>query len=291
MYLLPDESKGEIAVCNPASYENHLIYRVREKWNNKHGERSVIKKEGKIILFSEYRYEKDGIEDPRISKNEKFNIIYTAFNEDKQHGGAKIALATTEDFKTIQKHGIIGPEIRLEEGIKLAGGPNSYYGAIFDKKLKEIRKDDSNANPYIMDKDATIVYSSRGKSILLHRIGDSIQATPFDSIKQLQTEDFWRFKFGELENETILYPGESWASEKVGLGGTPVNINGREIGHIHGVKMKKTGNLTEYTYNSTFAEFNPDTYKLISILRDPLLNPNPNYTFVEKSKNETIKKI
>ncbi len=291
--LLPNKSKGEIAVCNPASYGKHFIYRVRERWNNKYGERSVVKKDGKTILFPEHEWEKDGIEDARISRNPKngqYYITYTAYNEDKKKGGAKVALATTEDFKEIHKHGIIGPQIRLEEGIELTGGKNSYYGSMFYREFQEERKNSPNSNPFIMDKDATIVYSSEGKSILLHRIGDSIQATPFDSIKQLQTQEFWKDTFGKLKDQTILYPGEKWASEKVGLGGTPININDRIIGHIHGVKRKNTGTLTEYTYNSTFAEFSPDTYEIISIIRDPLLSPNPDFVFIEESEKETIKK-
>lgn len=293
IFLSPDSSKEEIAVCNPALYDNHFIYRVRKKHNNKYGEISVIKKDGETILFPEHEWEKDGIEDARISKNPKdgkYYITYIAYNEDRQNGGARIALATTEDFRTMHKHGIIGPQIRLEEGIKLAGGKNSYYGSIFEKELQEERKNNPNSNPYIMDKDATIVYSSKGNSILLHRIGDSIQATPFDSIKQLQTQEFWRHKFGKLEEETILYPGEKWTSEKVGLGGTPIDINGRKIGHIHGVERQDIENIVKFTYHSTFAEFDPDTYKIISIIRDPLLTPNPDYIFIEKSEKETIKK-
>jgi len=291
--LSPNKSEGEIAVCNPALYENHFIYRVREKYDNDYGERSVVKMDGKIILSPEYEWEKDGVEDARISKNPKsgeYYITYIAYNEDKQNGGAKIALATTRDFKRIYKRGIIGPQIRLEEGIKLAGGKNSYYGSIFKKELEEERKKNPNSNPFIMDKDATVVYSLDGNSILLHRIGNSIQATPFDSIKQLQTQEFWENTFRKLDYQTILYPGEKWASEKVGLGGTPVDIDGRVIGHVHGVERKNTGTLTEYTYNSTFAEFDPNTYKIVSIIRNPLLNPNPNYVFIEESEKETIKK-
>lgn len=289
--LSPDKSKGEIAVCNPASWGEHFIYRVRERWDNKYRERSVVKKDGEVILSPEYEYEKDGIEDARISRNPKdgkYYIIYTAYNENRQYGGAKVALATTKDFKKIHKRGIMGPQIRLEEGIELAGGKDSYYGSIFDNELREGRKNNSNSNPFIMDKDATIVYSLEGKSILLHRVGDGIQATPFDSIEQLQTQEFWRDTFGKLESQTILYPGENWASEKVGLGGTPIDIDGRMVGHVHGVEMKNTGRLTEYTYNSTFAEFCPDTYKITSIIRDPLLNPNPDYVFIEDSKGGRI---
>lgn len=291
--LSPDTSKGEIAVCNPASHGKHFIYRVRERWNNEYGERSVVKKDGEVILSPEYEWEKDGIEDARISRNPKsgeYNIIYTAYSEDEQDGGAKIALATTKDFKKIRKHGIIGPQIRLEEGIKLAGGKDSHYGSIFHRELQEERKNRTGPSSDIMDKDATIAYSQNGKPILLHRIGDSIQATPFDSIEQLQTQEFWRDAFGKLDDQTILYPGENWASEKVGLGGTPIDINGRMIGHIHGVRMEKTGTSVKYIYHSTFAEFNRDTYGIISIMRDPLLAPNSKFVFIEKKEKETIKK-
>jgi len=217
--LLPSGSQGEIAVCNPAICEDHFIYRVREKTNNKYGEKSIIRyrelitpyklsEESRIILVPESEDEKDGIEDARISKNGQYDIVYVAYNEDKNEGGAKVALATTEDFKTIQKHGIIGPKIKLEEAIKLAGGPNSYYGEVFDKELREERKVNPNINPFVMDKDATIVYAKSEQPILLHRVGNAIQATPFNSIKELQSQKFWRNKFSKLEEETILYPGE-----------------------------------------------------------------------------------
>jgi len=299
--LLPSKSKGETAVCNPAAYKKHFIYRVREKANNGYGEKSLIKyrelitpyelsEESRTILVPEFEYEKDGIEDARVSKNGKYNIIYVAYNEDKQNGNAKVALATTEDFKTIQKHGIIGPKIKLEEAIKLAGGPDSYYGKIFDKELRAERKENPNINPFVMDKDATIVYAKSGQPILLHRIGNCIQATPFNSIKELQSQDFWRNKFSKLEEETILYPGEKWAPKKVGLGGTPIDIDGRKIGHIHGVTKEESENLIKYTYKSTFAEFDPETYHIKAIVRDPVLLPDPKYIFIEKNGKNTIKK-
>ncbi|MCK5449407.1 hypothetical protein KAI32_00925 [Candidatus Pacearchaeota archaeon] len=293
IFLSPDEKKGELAVCNPALWgdkdDDIFLYRAREKWKNNYGERSVIKEypSGRVILSPEHEYEIDGVEDPRISKNGTFNIIYTAFNEDL---GARIALATTDDFKKIHKRGIIGPQIRLEEGIKFSGGKDSYYGSIFYKELQEKRKKNSNLKDYIMDKDATIVYTPKGKSILIHRVGDSVQATPFNSIEDLQTKDFWVDTFGKLEEQTILYPGEYWASEKVGLGGTPINIDGRIIGLVHGVEKikRRRGNLIEYFYNSTVVEFDPNTYEIISIIRDPLLEPNPDYPFIENSRDETI---
>ena len=146
-----------------------------------------------------------------------------------------------------------------------------------------------------MDKDATIVYGKSGQPIFLHRVGNGIQATLFDSIKNLQDPAFWEYKFGELEEETILYPGKRWAPEKVGLGGTPITIvdaegNEKKIGHIHGVTKKESENLVEYTYRSTPAEFDPETYHLKAIIRDPILLPDSKYIFTERDDKKTIKK-
>lgn len=304
--LLPDESYGEIAVCNPATLDSHFIYRVRSRDDNRYGEKSCVKHQRLIsplqlggshreILTPEYGWEKDGIEDPRISKNGLYYIVYTAFNEDELDGGARIALATTEDFGNIRKRGIIGPQIRLEEAVSLVGR-DSHYGDYFQRKLNAMREGNSLANPFVMDKDATIVYSPEGKPILLHRIARSIQATPFDSILDLKKGDFWRDCFRNLEKQTILYPGRKnsdagWASEKLGLGGTPRVIGGRIIGHIHGVEKKEEKGLMEYTYKSTFAEFNPETYKIISIIRDPLLHPRPDFTLVEENGKYITRKF
>ncbi|MBU2576099.1 MAG: hypothetical protein KKF50_00070 [Nanoarchaeota archaeon] len=304
--LLPSESLEEIAVCNPAVCENHFIYRAREKANNRYGEKSVVRyrklitlyqlsEESRKILVPEFEYEKDGIEDARVSKDGQYNIVYVGFNEDHENGGAKVALATTEDFKDIQKHGIIGPQVRLEEAIRFAGGPNTYYGGIFDIELRGERKKNPGVNPFVMDKDATIVYAKSGQPIFLHRVGNAIQATPFDSIKDLQNPAFWEYNFGKLEEDTILYPGRRWAPEKVGLGGTPITIidsegNERKIGHVHGVEKKESEKLTEYIYKSTIAEFDPETFHIKAIIRDPILLPDPKYIFIEKDGEYTIKK-
>lgn len=59
-------------------------------------------------------YDQYGCEDPRVTKiGDTFYITYTAIDgpiEDKEHEpNVRIALATTKDFITMEKHGIIGP--------------------------------------------------------------------------------------------------------------------------------------------------------------------------------------
>lgn len=54
----------------------------------------------------EFPEEKYGIEDPRIVKLESdntYSIVYTAYSE----GGPLVSLATTEDFKTFRRYGVV----------------------------------------------------------------------------------------------------------------------------------------------------------------------------------------
>ena len=286
LFLSPDKSKGEIAVCNPSSYDGHMIYRARKKWKkNKYGEISVIKKDGRVIITPEYNYEKDGIEDGRLSREgDTYMITYIAFNEDIENGGPKIALATTKDFKKIDKYGIIGPQVRFEEAISLVG-PNSYYGKHWAKKLKEMKKNNPNINPFIPDKDAALEYMPEIKKwALWHRLEPAIQIAYADKISDFQSHKFWINQIKNLEKHTILKPGGEWATEKVGLGGLPVTIEGRKIGHIHGVEKKEKEKLTQYFYRGTFVEFDPKTNKVIAALRDPMLIPDNQDLLVETSE-------
>jgi len=67
------------------------------------------------FISPDQAYDRYGCEDPRISKiGDTFYITYTAIDrplEDKINPArVRIALASTKDFLTIHKHGIIGPE-------------------------------------------------------------------------------------------------------------------------------------------------------------------------------------
>lgn len=316
IYMTPDRSKGEEAVCNPAIVKEHFFYRVIEKSNNKYMQRSVTKLDGETVLEPEFIYEIDGIEDTRASQKRPkeetspenpIELIYSAFNENPWLG-PRIAYATISKLERdltgkkiieLTKHGIIGPEIHLSEAVKLAGGPNTFYGSQFARELKGAEDHISGLDPLVMDKDATKAYTPTFKEIMLHRVGNSIQATPIPPLEILKNKKlrraFWGSKFGQLEEETILRPGEDWAKEKVGLGGTPITIldawgNPRTIGHVHGVRKEESKSFVKYIYNSTFAEFDPDTFRIIAIMRDPLLNPNEEYILVEKDGDRIVEK-
>ena len=68
------------------------------------------------------KYDLFGCEDPRITKlGDTFYIFYTAINRPVYEGKTfvvpKIALATTKDFITIKKYGVVGPNIASKAGV------------------------------------------------------------------------------------------------------------------------------------------------------------------------------
>lgn len=97
----------------------HLLYRAIGDYEN------YISKLGHAVSKDGYNfkqfdepvfepredYEPFGCEDPRITKIEnKFYITYTALSKRAFSGsGNRVALASTKDFKTFQRHGIILP--------------------------------------------------------------------------------------------------------------------------------------------------------------------------------------
>jgi predicted GH43/DUF377 family glycosyl hydrolase len=103
--------KGESRLTRPGFYfKNQISYiGYAESSDGINFER----RDDPLISPSE-TYDQYGCEDPRVAKyGDTFYITYTAIDgpiDDRQNKpNVRIALATTKDFKTIQKHGIIGP--------------------------------------------------------------------------------------------------------------------------------------------------------------------------------------
>lgn len=77
-------------------------------------------------------YDKFGVEDPRITKiGDKFYICYTSLakglGQPDAGDGIRIALASTKDFKTFEKHGVIGPDRRCKAGILFESGGKNWF--------------------------------------------------------------------------------------------------------------------------------------------------------------------
>ncbi|MBI1215309.1 MAG: hypothetical protein GC185_05750 [Alphaproteobacteria bacterium] len=77
-------------------------------------------------------FDQFGAEDPRITKiGDKYYIFYTSLAkglaQPDADDGIRIAMASTKDFKTFEKHGVIGPDRRSKAGIVFESAGKNYF--------------------------------------------------------------------------------------------------------------------------------------------------------------------
>ena len=77
-------------------------------------------------------YDQYGVEDPRITKiGDTYYICYTALaiglGQTDAGDGIRIALASTKDFRTFKKHGLIGPNSRCKAGVLFETGGKLHF--------------------------------------------------------------------------------------------------------------------------------------------------------------------
>jgi len=137
-------------------------------------------------------YDRFGCEDPRVTRLEirgriVYLITYTALFGPAYSGSDRVALASTEDFRTFHKHGVVIPGLA--------------------------------------DKDAVIFPEPiRGRIAMLHRVIPDIQIVYFDGLEQLTNprENFWSEYRARLDEFTIMRPKYDWEAEKIGAGPPPI---------------------------------------------------------------------
>ena len=77
-------------------------------------------------------FDRFGAEDPRITRiGETYYIFYTSIAkglaQPDADDGIRIAMASTTDFKTFKKHGVIGPDRRSKAGIVFESGGKNHF--------------------------------------------------------------------------------------------------------------------------------------------------------------------
>ena len=303
--LKPNRLRGELAVLNPAvcqdSEKGPWPFLYRSEKLDSIGRYSTIdfrwlestkklSKQGRTIIKPEYEFEARGCEDPRLKKiKDDYYITYIAFDG----LNARIALAKTKDFENIEKLGLIGPNISALEAItrtKDKGYQEKWVKQYEDcERLKAFSLEKlgiKDKTVYLWDKDASIEYNyDNEKWILMHRLEPHIQIALTDRLEDLKDQDFWREYLTNIQNHVFMRNTEDWESEKIGLGGALLDIDGEKIGLWHGVNKK-----IEYS-GSLFRTDN--SYNLKSRMRTPLLQPRRdrdifNYTDLGQEKTKSI---
>lgn len=131
-----------------------------------------------------------GCEDARITRlGDRYYITYTALSEPAAtaQNGVGIGLASTADWRTVERHGRIGPAVR--------------------------------------DKDAVLFPRLVGGRVaMLHRIVPDIQVVFFEDEEQLAApgERFWSDYLDRLDEAVVMRPERAWEAKKIGAGPPPV---------------------------------------------------------------------
>ncbi len=170
-------------------------------------------------------FDQFGAEDARISKIEDtFLITYSGLSHPLEGtvDGIRIALASTTDFKTVRKHGIVGPDCTNKDAV------------IFPRLM-------------------------HGRIVMLHRISPDIQLIRFEDLDELfnPPDEKWDSHIRTLDDHIIMRPEYEWEAAKIGAGPTPVETSEGWLLIYHGVgEHGVSGVLRSYrrSSNSIFRE-------------------------------------
>lgn len=268
----PFESKG---VLNPAIIEKdgitHLFYRaISSKYVSSIGycqlkNEQIIYHSLKPVLFPEFKYEKQGVEDPRITfLDGTYYLFYTAYDGTN----ALIAMATSKDLKTFKKHGPISSVISydLAEDFFRESVNNEKY-TFFEQKFRK----DKGHNVLLWEKDAFLFPKKiNGQFALIHRVLPGIQICYFDDFKQL-TKKFWINHFKNLKKYSVLESIFHFENDYIGGGCPPIETEFGWLLIYHAVEETFDKGRVYHAAVALLDLKNPQ--KVISRLPFPLFSP------------------
>jgi predicted GH43/DUF377 family glycosyl hydrolase len=153
------------------------------------------------VLSPEFPWESWGCEDPRITRLDDTHVLtYTAYSR----GGPRVALATTQDFKTFKKLGLLGPDMKDKNAV------------FFPERIG-------------------------GKVAMLHRIGPAIQIAFADSLKEFSSSNvhYWGDYVRKITKHVLIWPNRWWEREKIGAGPPPMKTEEGWLLFYHGVDRNR----------------------------------------------------
>jgi len=265
-------------VLNPAVIMSetgiHMFYRAVRKGNfstigycKLDGACSVTDRNDSPILFNQFKYESQGLEDPRIVQIEgTYYLTYTAYDGINALG----ALAVSQDLIHFEKKGIIAPKISYNDFNRLAeskGSINKKY-IRFNAHPENLNKVDNKI--YVWDKNVILFPRKiNGKFFMLHRIRPDIQLVSFCNFSDLTTE-FWQKYFLHMENCIVISSKYDHEVSYVGGGCPPIETAQGWLLIYHGVHDTVDG----YVYSACAALLDLENpQKVIARLPYPLFKP------------------
>jgi len=175
-----------------------------------------------------------GCEDPRITAFDgRFYVFYTAYSP----RGPRVALASTTDFTSFERYGVVGPD--------------------FD------------------DKDAALFPELiGGRFAVVHRIAPNIEVAFFHSIKRMgkvSQNPYSKNYLKRIEANVIMKPKWKWEEQKVGIGPPPIRTRDGWLVLYHGVDS----NIVYRAGAALLDLENPR--RVIARIPEPILEPEEDF--------------
>lgn len=275
--ILPFENR---AVLNPTTYQDetgrlHMFYRAVAKDGVScvgycaFQDDRLIERATSPLLKPDREYERLGIEDPRLTRIEDtYYMAYTGWDGTN----ARVCLATSRDLRTWQKHGIISPNINNDVATEILR-----HSPVYSRyaELTKYRHERAGGESILWDKDAVLFPKKiGGKFAMLHRILPDIQLALFDSVEELQDDEYWLRNLNELYRWIVIDSRQGFESRNVGAGAPPIETDKGWLLIYHGVEQ-----LTEsrrYSMGVALLDKNDPT-RVLGRLSSPALAPEESY--------------
>lgn len=276
----PFESMG---VLNPAIIQEgntiKMIYRAFKEGNFSTlgycefiDPTAVSLRNSKPIFIPEEKYEKHGVEDPRVVKIEDlYYLTYTGYDGRNALG----CLAVSEDLNSFERKGIITPRASLIS-YQLALENNKNLPIKYFEHLQTyIDRDLMGKTKFkVWDKDVLLFPEKvNGDFFMLHRLLPGIQWVKFNKISDLNKE-FWKEYLFELNQYILMDPLFDYENMHIGAGAPPVRTDSGWLMIYHSVQVTPLGR----TYHASAAMLDlEDPSKVIARLPHPLFSPTEAY--------------
>ncbi len=251
---LPFENEG---VLNPAAIKEgdsvHLFYRAVQEGN--HSTIGYCKLKGPLevelryklpVIFPEFEYESQGLEDPRIVKiDDLYYLTYTAYDGVNALG----ALATSTDLIHFEKQGVVVPKISYQNFARLLVLKETTEKYLYYNEHERSIKSQGKQQ-FLWDKNL-IFFPKRigGKLCFLHRIKPDIQIlVSVENLKELN-DAFWVDYFLKLDTHIVLSPKFEHEKSYIGGGCPPIETAEGWLLIYHGVHDSRKG----YVYSACVA--------------------------------------
>ena len=274
---LPFENKS---VFNPTTHQEgntvHMIYRaISDSYMSSFGyarlkgPMEVVERWEEPFMSPRYKYERKGIEDPRLVKiDDTFYIVYIA------HDGKNAVLAYCygQDLFKLKRGGIISPKLRYNKVAKLLRSASVKDDYFF---FEAFYSSYAGKDVMVWDKDGLLFPKKiHGNFVLMHRILPDIQVAYAKELEDFKKNEYWKEYFKNLKEYVVLEPKYGFEKRHIGGGCPPILTRWGWVKIFHGTEEENDGRV--YHAAAALLDKN-DPQRVIARLPHPLFSPEEEY--------------